>query len=61
MTQIALGALAAWLVLARRAALVAPLRAPLLGPIVAFAGWTVVAALASARPLESLVAGARGC
>jgi O-antigen ligase len=29
---------------------------PLLGPLVAFAGWSVVAALASARPLESLVA-----
>jgi len=54
-TQIALGALAAWVVLARRAALIPPLRAPLLGPIVAFAAWTVVAALVSARPLESLV------
>jgi O-antigen ligase len=54
-TQIALAALLVWVVLARRAALIPPLRAPLLGPIVAFAAWSVVAALASDRPLESLV------
>jgi O-antigen ligase len=54
-TQIALGALLAWVLLARRAGLIPPLRAPLLGPLVAFAVWTVVAALASERPLESLV------
>jgi O-antigen ligase len=56
LTQIALGALAVWVVLARRARLIPPLRAPLLGPVVAFAGWSVVAALASERPLESLAA-----
>ena len=32
---------------------------PLIGPVIAFAGWTLVTALASARPGESLVA-ARG-
>lgn len=55
-SQIALAALAVWLLIARRAGRVGPLRAPLLGPIALFAGWSVVAALASARPLESLVA-----
>jgi O-antigen ligase len=54
-TQIALGALAVWMVLARRAGVIPPLRAPLLGPIVAFVVWTVIAALASERPLESLL------
>jgi O-antigen ligase len=54
--QITLAALAVWLVLARRAALVPPLQAPLVAPIAAFAVWSVVAALASDRPLESLLA-----
>jgi O-antigen ligase len=54
-TQIALGALAVWVVLARRAGVIPALRAPLLGPIVAFVVWTVVAALASERPLDSLL------
>ncbi len=53
-SQIALGALAAWLLLARRTGRIPPLQAPLLAPIAAFAGWSVVAALASERPLESL-------
>jgi O-antigen ligase len=56
LTQIVLAALAVWLVIARRAGMIPPLRAPLLGPLVAFGAWTVVAALASDRPLESLVA-----
>jgi O-antigen ligase len=55
-SQIALGALAIWVVLARRAGVLPPLRAPLLVPIALFAGWSVVAALASDRPLESLAA-----
>src|ERR687891_114223 len=55
-TQITLAALAVWLVLARRAGLVPPLQAPLVAPIAAFAAWSVVAALVSDRPLESLVA-----
>jgi O-antigen ligase len=55
-SQIALAALAAWLLIARRSGRVGPLRAPLLGPITLFAGWSVIAALASARPLESLAA-----
>jgi putative inorganic carbon (HCO3(-)) transporter len=53
-SQIALGALAAWLLLARRAGWIPTLQAPLLAPIAAFAVWSVVAALASERPLESL-------
>jgi O-antigen ligase len=59
LSQIALGALAVWVLLARRAGVVPSLRAPLLGPIAAFTAWTVVSALASERPLESLLA-ARG-
>jgi O-antigen ligase len=55
-TQITLALLAVWLLLARRAGLVPPLQAPLLGPMAAFAIWSVVAALASERPLDSLVA-----
>jgi O-antigen ligase len=54
-TQISLGALAVWVVLARWAGVIPALRAPLLGPIVAFVVWTVVAALASERPLDSLL------
>ena len=55
-SQIALAALAAWLLIARRAGRGVALRAPLLGPIALFAGWSVIAALASGRPLESLAA-----
>jgi O-antigen ligase len=53
-SQIALAALAAWLLLARRAGRLPPLQLPLLGPIAAFAAWSVVTALASERPLEGL-------
>jgi O-antigen ligase len=56
LSQLALAGLAAWLLIARRAGRVGPLRAPLLGPLAAFAAWSVVAALASARPLDSLTA-----
>jgi hypothetical protein len=52
-SQIALGALAAWVLVARRAGRIPPLQAPLLVPIAAFAAWSLVAALASERPLES--------
>jgi putative inorganic carbon (hco3(-)) transporter len=55
-SQIALAGLATWVLIARRAGRLGPLRAPLLAPLVAFAVWSVVTALASARPLESLVA-----
>jgi O-antigen ligase len=54
-SQIALGALAVWLLLARRAGRVASLQTPLLAPLATFAAWTIVTALASERPLESLV------
>lgn len=54
LSQIALGGLAVWVLLARRAGVIPGLRAPLAGPIAAFAAWSVVAALASERPLESL-------
>jgi O-antigen ligase len=53
-SQIALGTLAVWLLLARRAGRIPALQAPLLAPIAVFAAWSVVAALASERPLESL-------
>ncbi|HEU5321568.1 MAG TPA: hypothetical protein VFX28_12235, partial [Methylomirabilota bacterium] len=59
LAQAALAALAVWVLVARRRGLVAPLQWPLAAPLAAFAGWSVVAALASERPLESL-AGARG-
>jgi putative inorganic carbon (hco3(-)) transporter len=52
--QIALGVLAVWVLLARRTGLLGPLRWPLLLPITAYAGWSVVAALASPQPTESL-------
>ncbi len=53
-SQIALAGLAAWLLLARWAGRLPPLQLPLLGPIAAFAAWSVVTALASERPLEGL-------
>jgi O-antigen ligase len=53
-SQTALAALAAWVLLARRAGRLPPLQVPLLAPIAAFAAWSLVAALASERPLESL-------
>jgi len=58
LSETTLVVLALWLVFGPRQALP---RAgwPLLAPLAAFAAWTVVAALASARPVESLVA-ARG-
>jgi putative inorganic carbon (hco3(-)) transporter len=56
LSQLALVALAAWLLIARWAGRLPALRMPLLGPLVVFVAWSVVAALASARPLESVVA-----
>jgi putative inorganic carbon (HCO3(-)) transporter len=50
LAQIALGALAVWALLARRAGLLERLRWPLLPPIAAFSVWSVVAALASDHP-----------
>ena len=55
LSEITLTVLAVWLLLARRAGLLGPLRWPLLGPIAALAFWTVIAALASARPIDSLI------
>ncbi len=48
--------LAVWLALGPRAPRPRPGSWPLLGPMAAFAAWTLVAALASARPVESLLA-----
>jgi O-antigen ligase len=56
LSQVALGALAAWVLLARRAGRLPALQAPLLVPIAAFSAWSVLAALASERPLESVFA-----
>ena len=54
LAQIALGALAVWMLLARATGLLERLRWPLLPPIAAFAGWSVVAALASDHPAAAL-------
>jgi O-antigen ligase len=56
LSQITLVALAAWLLLARAMGRPVTLRAPLLGPIAAFAAASVLAALASGHRVESLVA-----
>jgi len=55
LSQITLGVLTAWLFLARRAGVVPRLRFPLAVPLALFAAWTVVAALGSAQPLDSLL------
>ncbi|HET7340836.1 MAG TPA: hypothetical protein VFL90_05190, partial [Methylomirabilota bacterium] len=54
LAQLALGALAVWVLLARRHGLLGPLRWPLLLPLAAFSAWTVIAALLSAQPGDSL-------
>ena len=54
LAQIALAALAVWMLLARAAGLLERLRWPLLPPIAAFAGWSVVAALASDHPAAAM-------
>ena len=54
--QIAFAALGAWVLVARRLGVLPPLVAPLWVPIAVFAAWTVIAALASSRPGESLIA-----
>jgi O-antigen ligase len=59
LAETALVLLAAWLAFGARRTGATGAGWPLLGPLAVFAGWTVVAALASARPLESLLA-ARG-
>lgn len=56
LAEAALAALAVVLLLGRRASDGARLAWPLAAPVGAFAAWTLVSALASARPLESLVA-----
>ena len=53
-SQITLGVLAVWVLLARWTGRGVALRLPLLGPVAVFAACSVVAALASARPGESL-------
>jgi O-antigen ligase len=55
LSQITLGILTVWLVLARRAGVIPRLRFPLAAPLALFGTWTAVAALGSAQPLESLV------
>jgi O-antigen ligase len=54
LSQITLGLLAVWLLLARRAGVVPRLRLPLALPLTIFVAWTVVAALASAQPMDGL-------
>jgi hypothetical protein len=54
--QLTLVALAVWVVIARRAGRLPALQMPLLGPLGAFAAWSVVAALGSARRLDSFAA-----
>jgi O-antigen ligase len=54
LAEIALGLLAAHALWRRRAPGGPPLQWPLLGIVAAYAGWSVVAALGAARPLESL-------
>ena len=56
LAEITLVLLAAWLVFGPRPAALPRAGWPLLGPLAAFAVWTLVAALASARPVESLLA-----
>ena len=56
LAEITLVLLAAWLVFGPRPAVRPRAGWPLLGPLAAFAVWTLVAALASARPVESLLA-----
>lgn len=57
LSETVLAALALWLIATRGARGGPPAFAwPLAGPIVGFAGWTVVTALTSGRPIESLFA-----
>jgi O-antigen ligase len=56
LAQLALTVLFVWVLLARRAGVLGPLRWPLLPPIAAFAVWSAVAALVSDRPRESVLA-----
>ena len=56
LAQITLTVLAVWVVLARRAGRAAPLRWPLLLPVLAFVAWSLIAALGAPRPRESLLA-----
>ncbi len=56
LAQVALTTLFVWVLLARRAGALGPLRWPLMSPIVAFAMWSAVAALVSERPGESVLA-----
>ena len=54
LTQITLALLAVWLLLARRFGIVPRVRLPLALPLVLFVAWTLVAALASDDPRDSL-------
>jgi putative inorganic carbon (hco3(-)) transporter len=54
LSQIMLGVLVAWVLLARQAGVVDRLRWPLLTPILVFAAWSVVAALASGHAAASV-------
>ena len=56
LSELTLAALALWLAFGPREARSPGRGWPLAGPVVAFAAWTLVAALSSPRPVESLVA-----
>jgi len=56
LAEIAFTVLFVWVLLARRAGVLGPLRWPLLLPIVTFAVWSAVAALVSEWPRESILA-----
>jgi len=56
LAQMALTALFVWVLLARWAGVLGPLRWPLWSPIVAFAVWSVVTALVSEQPRQSFLA-----
>ena len=56
LSELTLVVLAAWLAFGRRAAGGRRAGWPLAGPLVGFAAWTIVAALTSPRPVESLAA-----
>lgn len=56
LSELTLVALAAWLAFGPREADARRAGWPLAGPLVAFAAWTLVAALAAPRPVESLAA-----
>jgi hypothetical protein len=55
LSQLALVALASWLLIARWTGRLLALEIPLPAPLAVFVAWSVIAALASARSLDSVV------